>query len=183
MDKKVLQNDLDIKKWLESEKINRDLCGTYPFCEYCDKSLKFPCAEAYKLYMLDQEEESDEDEGKEKRVYQVLSFKEKLDKAKDETKEKYQELVKIFDEYGFKYKMFKRYVVVRYSGEIIAKVSITKNLLRLHMNLNPESFNEFKHYDFSEYKRYENTPYTIKFDNKKRCIKASKILLKIFVEE
>ena len=112
-----------------------------------------------------------------------MTDKEKLEKAKSETKEKYVELVNIFNNYGFKHRMFKSYVVVRFGGNVIAKVSINKNLLRLHMDLNPESFNEFKHFDFSEYKRYENTPYTIKFDTKKRCLKAAKILLKIFIEE
>ena len=177
MNKKEIQNDLDIKKWLESEIVNRDLCGTYPFCEFCDKSLKFPCAEAYDEYLKENDNSVTDDEKKEKKSYLVLSFSEKLEKAKDETKEKYAKLVQIFDELGFKHRMFKRYVVVRYKGEVIAKVSITRNLLRLHLNMNPNSFNEFKHFDFSEYKCYETTPYTIKFDTKKRCLKAAKILL------
>ena len=33
--KKVLQKDLDFKKWIESEKANRDLCSTYDFCKDC----------------------------------------------------------------------------------------------------------------------------------------------------
>lgn len=46
-----LQEKLDIKKYLDSEKAKKDLCGTYAFCKYCNKSNKFPCASAYRQYI------------------------------------------------------------------------------------------------------------------------------------
>lgn len=43
-----LQAVIDIDKIINSQKYNRDLCGEYaPFCDYCDKSVRFPCAHAY----------------------------------------------------------------------------------------------------------------------------------------
>ena len=43
-----LQEVIDVDKIINSRKHNRDLCGEYaPFCDFCDKSLKYPCAHAY----------------------------------------------------------------------------------------------------------------------------------------
>ncbi len=41
-----LQRKIDYQKWLESEKQHKDMCGSYDFCHYCDKSLTNPCAHA-----------------------------------------------------------------------------------------------------------------------------------------
>lgn len=43
-----LQAVIDVDKIINSQKFGRDLCGEYaPFCDYCDKSVRFPCAHAY----------------------------------------------------------------------------------------------------------------------------------------
>lgn len=43
-----LQSVIDVDKIINSQKYKRDLCGEYaPFCDYCDKSVRFPCAHAY----------------------------------------------------------------------------------------------------------------------------------------
>ena len=43
-----LQKQLDVKK-LEDSKLNdRDMCGTYNYCQHCNKKNKYPCAAAYK---------------------------------------------------------------------------------------------------------------------------------------
>ncbi len=43
-----LQVVIDVDKIINSQKFKRDLCGEYaPFCDYCDKSVRFPCAHAY----------------------------------------------------------------------------------------------------------------------------------------
>ena len=47
MEKTSLQNKLDIQKWLESENQQRDLCGEYEYCAYCEPSEEYPCAAAY----------------------------------------------------------------------------------------------------------------------------------------
>jgi hypothetical protein len=37
------QKKFDEQKWLDSEKVGFDTCGTYKFCGKCDKSLENPC--------------------------------------------------------------------------------------------------------------------------------------------
>lgn len=50
---KVIQQTIDLDKYLNSQALKRDLCGQYaPFCKNCDKGiLKYPCAVAYVLMM------------------------------------------------------------------------------------------------------------------------------------
>lgn len=45
--KKLVQNEFDVTKWLDSEAKGVDTCGTYAFCSYCDKSVNDPCEAAY----------------------------------------------------------------------------------------------------------------------------------------
>ncbi len=43
-----LQAVIDVDKIINSQRLKRDLCGEYaPFCDFCDKSLQYPCAHAY----------------------------------------------------------------------------------------------------------------------------------------
>ena len=43
-----LQAVIDVDKMLNSQRLKRDLCGEYaPFCDFCDKSVRYPCAHAY----------------------------------------------------------------------------------------------------------------------------------------
>lgn len=44
------QRKFDDQKWLDSEKLGVDTCGTYKFCGKCDKSLENPCATAKSKY-------------------------------------------------------------------------------------------------------------------------------------
>lgn len=45
---KDIQRIIDIDKYENSRNLGRDLCGEYaPFCEFCDKHVKYPCAVAY----------------------------------------------------------------------------------------------------------------------------------------
>lgn len=42
-----LQSEIDKDKLATSIEMNRDLCGDYaPFCAFCDKKIKYPCAVA-----------------------------------------------------------------------------------------------------------------------------------------
>ena len=47
---KELQNKLDVRKYEASAKAGKDLCGTYYYCECCNKKNKYPCAAAVKKY-------------------------------------------------------------------------------------------------------------------------------------
>ncbi|MGN0812809.1 MAG: hypothetical protein ACI4MQ_04780 [Candidatus Coproplasma sp.] len=43
-----IQEVIDKDKYINSYERQQDLCGQYaPFCETCDKAIKYPCAVAY----------------------------------------------------------------------------------------------------------------------------------------
>ena len=42
------QQEMDIKKWNDSQRAGYDTCGTYDHCSKCDKSLENPCDKALK---------------------------------------------------------------------------------------------------------------------------------------
>ena len=52
------QKKIDYEKWLESKKKHKDMCGSYDFCKYCDKSLENPCARAVDAISKDKNETS-----------------------------------------------------------------------------------------------------------------------------
>lgn len=41
------QKELDELKWAKSEELGRDACGTFDYCEKCNKALENPCDKAY----------------------------------------------------------------------------------------------------------------------------------------
>ena len=45
-----LQLKLDQKKWLDSQKYKKDMCGSYDYCCVCNKVEKTPCAKAHNRY-------------------------------------------------------------------------------------------------------------------------------------
>lgn len=47
-----VQKKIDYDKWLESERKKKDMCGSYDFCKYCDKSVQNPCAHAVEKIRL-----------------------------------------------------------------------------------------------------------------------------------
>ena len=171
-----LQLELDVKKWIESERAGKDLCGSYSYCEFCEKELKNPCAEAYLLAEQEDSSPSEEEvtetiveeDGNVKVVvkYRALSFKEKLEKAKDETKEKYEKLKGIVEENGFSAKMLRRYVIVRYQGVFAGKITLIRNSLKFHMALNPATYERYTHMNYDHFKCYQMCAFTIKYDTK-----------------
>ena len=44
------QLQLDRRKWFKSEKEGKDACGSFYFCEFCDKQKENPCDKAYRAY-------------------------------------------------------------------------------------------------------------------------------------
>ena len=44
------QNKLDKVKWLKSEVLGYDACGSFAYCCKCDKSLENPCEHALKKF-------------------------------------------------------------------------------------------------------------------------------------
>ena len=48
MNYQAKQEELDVKKWLVSEKNGSDACGDFDYCKHCDKTIEYPCAVAKK---------------------------------------------------------------------------------------------------------------------------------------
>lgn len=55
MDNKERQNALDVQKWLDSEQKGEDCCGSYDYCQKCNKEVEYPCAAAYEALNAKQE--------------------------------------------------------------------------------------------------------------------------------
>ncbi len=158
-----LQNDLDIKKWLESEKEKKDLCGTYDFCIKCDKTKETPCAVAYTLLNK-----------KRKRI--SLSFEEKLAIAKEETKQKFKNIEEAISELKIKLRICKKNVTLRYNKKLLGLITLTKNSLKIHLAIQPNLYEIIPHIDYSDKKTYEECPFTIKITSKRSIKNAISLL-------
>lgn len=158
-----LQLELDIKKWLESEEKAKDLCGTYDFCAKCNKEPKIPCALAYRAY-------------NKKNAKPIVPFKDKLNLAKDETKNKYNELTTYLHDNNYTLRMCKKNVTIRYNKILIATLTLTRNSLKAHLALDPTLYTEIPHLDFSDKKTYADTPFTIKLTSKKSIKVTQKLI-------
>ncbi len=44
------QQELDAIKWLKSEEIGMDACGSFDYCVKCDKNKENPCDKAFKAF-------------------------------------------------------------------------------------------------------------------------------------
>ena len=44
------QMELDKAKWINSEELGTDACGTFDYCEKCNKDVENPCDKAYKAF-------------------------------------------------------------------------------------------------------------------------------------
>lgn len=77
MDLQSKQNKFDREKWGESSKLGRDLCGTYDFCAFCDKSLEYPCANAMQKLVDSKQEKSEQKEQPKSKRIKVATFKQK----------------------------------------------------------------------------------------------------------
>lgn len=44
------QMELDKVKWLKSEEMGKDACGSFDYCVACDKNIENPCAKAYSKF-------------------------------------------------------------------------------------------------------------------------------------
>lgn len=53
MDFKNQQDQFDVVKWHDSILAGEDRCGSYEFCEKCDKTERYPCARAAYRYKND----------------------------------------------------------------------------------------------------------------------------------
>ena len=45
-----LQKELDLKKYNDSVLNNKDMCGQYDYCKYCNKDNSYPCAKSFNKF-------------------------------------------------------------------------------------------------------------------------------------
>lgn len=151
-EKSLLQNTIDVDKWLESEQALHDKCGSYPHCKFCDKTIPYPCAEAITKYKMHRRKR--------------LSFVEKLAKAKDEVKNAYSELYDYIVSKGMKPIVSNRWVSVRRHNVTIVKITLTGNLLKFRLSIDPNSTqfpdSKFPHLNDGDKKSYYRVPFTFK---------------------
>ncbi|MCM1306380.1 MAG: hypothetical protein NC037_02685 [Bacteroides sp.] len=164
MNKVQLQGMIDLKKWYDSEVSGRDMCGTYDFCKYCDKSVQLPCASAYEKANAQPAEkqlirrkkatvkpvvEQDSSLGKKfdynkvmakKASRKSLTFAEKYALSSDILKDRYAVLQKALTDTPkgapkIKSRISKQCDTYRRNGEIIAKITIIGTSLRINLPL------------------------------------------------
>ncbi len=44
------QQELDMMKWIKSQELGLDACGSFDYCVKCDKNLENPCDKAFKKF-------------------------------------------------------------------------------------------------------------------------------------
>lgn len=164
-----LQNKIDVEKWLESETKHYDMCGSYGYCAYCDKSEQTPCANAYErkaaadlenaraeqlaAAAADKEREQTTSLGKafdiekvmrKKAARKSLSFAEKYALADDIVKERYAAVKAALTSTPkgtpkIKSRISKQCDTYRRNGDIVAKVTIIGSSLRINLPLDPDA--------------------------------------------
>ena len=174
MNKVQLQGMIDLKKWYDSETHGRDMCGSYDFCAFCDKSVSLPCAIAYeKAHMQAGEKPAPKKKPAVKEVKEQktslgkkfdydkvmtkkanrksLTFAEKYALASDVIKERYAKLQAALTdtEKGapkIKSRISKQCDTYRRNGVIVAKITIIGTSLRINLPLdcNAPQFNDGK---------------------------------------
>lgn len=165
---KELQQKMDVEKWLESETRHFDMCGSYDYCAFCDKSEETPCANAY-LRMTAQNDaqeaepepsydypvEGDTEEVlgrhidpeiimKKKAARKSLSFAEKYSLQSDIVKERYAALRAALTAVPkgtprIKGRISRQCDTYRRSGVIVAKITIIGKSLRINLPLDPDA--------------------------------------------
>lgn len=168
-----LQDRMDVDKWLESERQGRDMCGTYAYCSFCDKTEAYPCANAYMRMTAHDEDEREraalaaadateettalgktvdiEDVMRRKAARKSLSFAEKYALSDDIVKERYAALKAALTAVPkgspkIKSRISRQCDTYRRGGDIVAKITIIGGSLRINLPLDPEApeFNDGK---------------------------------------
>lgn len=204
MDKTVLQAQLDRQKWLDSVSNNRDMCGTYDYCAFCDKSLPLPCATAFEKLCTPATEQSHDQSvtdltsslGKKfnydkvmakKAARKSLTFAEKYALASDIIKERYAALQQALTSTPkgtpkIKSRISKQCDTYRRDGDIVAKITIIGTSLRINLPLDPDApeFCDGKtpHVNMGHKKVYEEVPFQFKV-NSKLALKRALALIEL----
>lgn len=197
MDMQSLQEKLDIDKWLNSEKLRRDLCGEYDYCAYCENESEFPCA--YALTRLQEKLQSAPLNPPQKAINEIAAtviefncattgkryvktFAEKLAETKNEQKNNLIAIEQIFNSHGVKGKMTRKYVNFRFKRKLLAVVSLNRGCLRLQLALSPAEYDnkKFPHDDYAAKKCYSKVPYSMKIQSALSLKRARKLIEDVF---
>ncbi len=163
----LLQHELDVEKWLESEARRYDMCGSYDYCAFCTKAGDTPCADAVLAMRAaaaadiapatDEPEAEPEDDGlclgkavdirkimQKKAARKSLSFAEKYALANDIIKERYAVLKEALTTTPkgtpkIKSRISRHCDTYRRSGDIVAKITIIGKSLRINLPLDPDA--------------------------------------------
>ena len=189
MNKFELQAKLDLQKWLDSEKYQKDMCGMYDYCKYCDMADATPCATASialedATKAIDDVKYANKSLGKnfdydkvmtKKANRKPLTFAEKYALSDDIVKERYEILKNAFTttdkgELPIKSRISKQCDTYRRGGDIIGKITIIGTSLRINLPLDPDApeFNDGKtpHVNMGHKKVYEEVPFQFKVNSK-----------------
>ncbi len=187
MDKKTLQDKLDLQKWLDSETNHADMCGRYDYCVCCNKEDATPCATAFELYSESKEpsvtclnsslgKPFNYDKVMQKKANRKsLTFAEKYTLSDDILKVRYAEIKTVLTttpkgEPKIKSRISKQCDTYRKNGDIIAKVTIIGTSLRVNLPLDCDApqFNDGKTpHTFTGHKKvYEEVPFQFKVNSK-----------------
>ncbi len=185
-----LQEKLDLRKWLDSEKNKKDMCGEYVYCAFCDLKATTPCATAFnKMKEQDCVKKVDLNTmttclGKKFNLDKVMSkkanrksltFAEKYALSDSSLKERYavlQNALTATDKGAerIKSRISKQCDTYRCNGKTVAKITIIGTSLRLNLPLdcNSPEFNDGRtpHVDMSHKKVYEEVPFQFKVNSK-----------------
>ncbi len=187
MDKKALQDKLDLQKWLDSETNHADMCGRYDYCVCCNKADATPCATAFELHSETKApsvtrlnsslgKPFNYDKVMQKKANRKsLTFAEKYTLSDDILKARYAELKSVLTntlkgEPKIKSRISKQCDTYRRNGDIIAKVTIIGTSLRVNLPLDCDApqFNDGKTpHTFTGHKKvYEEVPFQFKVNSK-----------------
>lgn len=202
---KELQDKIDLQKWLESEAKHFDMCGSYSYCDFCDKSEQTPCANAYErmIEAVDKQCAADNARQKEDAEYALgkkidydkvmakkaarksLTFAEKYALCDDIIKQRYEILKEALTETPkgtpkIKSRISKQCDTYRREGDIVAKITIIGTSLRINLPLDPDApeFNDGKmpHVNAGHKKVYEYVPFQFKVNSKLAMKRALKLI-------
>lgn len=198
------QGQLDIDKWLASEKAGYDLCGSFAFCAYCDKTETHPCARA-EARMNEAEEETEEPvaeepaeeepvdetpaeaetpadiaipEGYEWVTRYRRSFKSRLIQN-EKMQDFYTEIRNALSELaGLRSRVSQACENFRFHGDRIARLSVGGKTLTLYLALDPDAYEDtkYRYEDVSDRKTYAETPMKVRVTSK-RMVKYAKELI------
>ena len=188
-----LQQKMDVEKWLESETRHFDMCGSYDYCAFCDKSEETPCANAY-LRMTAQNDAQEAEpepsydypvEGDTEEVLGRHIDPEKYSLQSDIVKERYAALRAALTAVPkgaprIKGRISRQCDTYRRNGVIVAKITIIGKSLRINLPLDPDApeFCDGKtpHENTGHKKVYECVPFQFKVNSKLALKRAIRLI-------